>query len=84
MQFDKTLQQLNELNYSYATAVSLCGSCLSGLGIAKAPNSDISCVGSIGAGGDLALHMQQLAAWQRSQKQLASKVMCKLGSCYYL
>jgi hypothetical protein len=28
--------------------------------------------------------MQQLAAWQRSQKQLASKVMCKLGSCYDL
>jgi len=34
------------------------------LGIAKAPNSDISCVGSIGAEGDLALHMQmqQLAS----------------------
>jgi hypothetical protein len=25
MQFDKTLQQLNELNYSHATAVSLYG-----------------------------------------------------------
>jgi hypothetical protein len=25
MQYDKTLQQLNELNYSYATAVSLYG-----------------------------------------------------------
>jgi hypothetical protein len=62
MQFDKTLQQLNELNYSYATAVSRYGVCLSGLGIAKAPNSDISCVGSIGTGGDLALHMQQLAS----------------------